>query len=701
LNAFSHTQFFSIGCFTIDLNEHSLRHENGTIELLQPKFIEVLHYLAHQYPAIVSREELIENIWNGNNYVGEKALTNAISHIRKKLSQADCEYIQTIRKSGYRLLQTPTWPDCSDNVSSKSSTTRFNVGKWGIILGLVLFAGIVVFIMLTAPQDKVNIVSITSSPGGEFYPVASPDGTKIAYYWKQINKNSDLYIKDLTQPDLPPTQITFNRDSESRPVWNNKGNKIYYSQKNWNRTRCNIIELDLLTKMQRRIAKCKPTIDASLALSNSGKTLAFNSFDSINTISGIYLLQLDQSEQSPVRFSCAKDCGYSDRDAVFSPDDKFFAIARRSQQFEEDIFLVNRASGATKRLTTGQRDIHGMAWHPTKNLLIYSAEVSEVRNGYALNIDNGEIHSLNVPGFSFPSFTHSGDEVMYHDWQVNEFVSSFELRTDTTSVPFPLIQSEYIHTSPDVSEISQQVAYISNESGHRELWVVALNGNNRVQLTAMEKNIFSPRWSHDGKYIALLVRHNASDKNSINIVDVNTKVITPLPGSDLTGFNMPTWMQNDKRILVSATNKDKAAFYAVNISDGKYKALIESPGGYAIHTAENEIWYSANHGIYKVSLDADVQIATLIIPEQTLTSQYSWLKANEGIYFLQNQADHQKIKFLNESTNEITSILKLPLRSIGRNFPLSIIEEKEQLIFTQTFFPQVNIKKLHHPLLSN
>lgn len=52
---------------------------------LQPKFIEVLCFLAHKYPAIVTRSQIIDEVWDGNYYVGEKALTNAIWHLRKGL----------------------------------------------------------------------------------------------------------------------------------------------------------------------------------------------------------------------------------------------------------------------------------------------------------------------------------------------------------------------------------------------------------------------------------------------------------------------------------------------------------------------------------------------------------------------------------------------------------------------------------------
>ena len=56
-------------------------------------------------------KKLIDAIWDGNNYVGEKALTNVIWQLRssfEKLGLCDC--IQTVRKRGYRLAAEANLP---------------------------------------------------------------------------------------------------------------------------------------------------------------------------------------------------------------------------------------------------------------------------------------------------------------------------------------------------------------------------------------------------------------------------------------------------------------------------------------------------------------------------------------------------------------------------------------------------------------
>lgn len=89
----------------------TLMVEQGDVQRpLQQKPMEVLCFLAEQYPALVTREQLIDAVWDGNVYVGEKALTNAIWQLRQLFSQCgQPDLIMTVRKKGYRLQQAPRY----------------------------------------------------------------------------------------------------------------------------------------------------------------------------------------------------------------------------------------------------------------------------------------------------------------------------------------------------------------------------------------------------------------------------------------------------------------------------------------------------------------------------------------------------------------------------------------------------------------
>ncbi|RGP39367.1 winged helix-turn-helix domain-containing protein [Colwellia ponticola] len=98
-----HNQPFKIGRYQVTPEEFSIQIDSGEKQSLQPKFIEVLVYLAKHHGRVVPRSELIDHIWGTDSFVGEKSLTNAIWHLRKTLTKVEGEeeVIKTIRKAGY------------------------------------------------------------------------------------------------------------------------------------------------------------------------------------------------------------------------------------------------------------------------------------------------------------------------------------------------------------------------------------------------------------------------------------------------------------------------------------------------------------------------------------------------------------------------------------------------------------------------
>ncbi|MGH9323250.1 MAG: winged helix-turn-helix domain-containing protein [Vicinamibacteria bacterium] len=72
---------------------------------LDPKSVQVLTFLAEHPDEVLSKERIIDFVWNGA-FVSEEVLTTAIWSLRKALGDDAKEprYIQTIPRQGYRLI---------------------------------------------------------------------------------------------------------------------------------------------------------------------------------------------------------------------------------------------------------------------------------------------------------------------------------------------------------------------------------------------------------------------------------------------------------------------------------------------------------------------------------------------------------------------------------------------------------------------
>ena len=124
---------FRVGDWLVDARANRIERGDD-VKTLRNKAMELLVLLANQAGQVVLRDEIVERIWEGNEYVATKGITNTIWTLRQSLGDtADTpQYIETIAKRGYRLLAPvvaipmPTTfaalPASPDNVGSINTT---------------------------------------------------------------------------------------------------------------------------------------------------------------------------------------------------------------------------------------------------------------------------------------------------------------------------------------------------------------------------------------------------------------------------------------------------------------------------------------------------------------------------------------------------------------------------------------------------
>lgn len=115
--------------------------DNQDIVRLEPRAMQVLVYLAEHAGRVISRAELEENVWEGR-IVGEDALTNTISKLRRAFADnaRHPKIIETLPKTGYRLIVDIEWVDIPPGIEKKDSPP----GRlWMLLLvALVILAGV-------------------------------------------------------------------------------------------------------------------------------------------------------------------------------------------------------------------------------------------------------------------------------------------------------------------------------------------------------------------------------------------------------------------------------------------------------------------------------------------------------------------------------------------------------------------------------
>ena len=90
--------------FEIDLSQQELRRLGEAVHI-EPQVFDLIVHLVRNHDRIVSKDELIETIWNGR-IISEAALSSRINGARRALGDNgnDQALIRTLHKRGFRFV---------------------------------------------------------------------------------------------------------------------------------------------------------------------------------------------------------------------------------------------------------------------------------------------------------------------------------------------------------------------------------------------------------------------------------------------------------------------------------------------------------------------------------------------------------------------------------------------------------------------
>ena len=99
---------FQVGDWIVEPDLNRISRDDTTVHL-EPRVMEVLVHLACHGPNLVTRQQLIDGVWDGS-FITDNTLTHSIAELRRALQDDAVRpiYIETIHRRGYRLLERVT-----------------------------------------------------------------------------------------------------------------------------------------------------------------------------------------------------------------------------------------------------------------------------------------------------------------------------------------------------------------------------------------------------------------------------------------------------------------------------------------------------------------------------------------------------------------------------------------------------------------
>jgi len=85
----------------LSLKDNTLYYAEKSIELTKNEF-KIIYILMKRHETIVSREDIMQELWQDENFIDDNTLTVNINRLRKKLKEIGLiEFIKTVINQGY------------------------------------------------------------------------------------------------------------------------------------------------------------------------------------------------------------------------------------------------------------------------------------------------------------------------------------------------------------------------------------------------------------------------------------------------------------------------------------------------------------------------------------------------------------------------------------------------------------------------
>ncbi|MDP5212342.1 winged helix-turn-helix domain-containing protein [Pseudoalteromonas tunicata] len=510
-----------------DENKQELKYLDGTTKRLPARLNNCLASLLKAQGQTVIYDELLEAVW-GTIYRDYNTIASVVSELRKLINcrSSKVNYIVTVPKKGYRfscyehiqlvdsqensaleqnidshntelkdvateiepqlapqnaIIESPQViksPSSINTVvnSSSSFTGRKKALTYSLALVILLIVCAAVLLRPYFSSDNLNIHSsktevLTHEYGRELEFDLSQDKQWLAYVHEN-DLGKDLLLKNIK------TGITAGLFADqnlyySSPSFNYTNNALLYlehSDRGCEMFQIGINNEGFLANEKRKITHC--------GLKDSWVTTAYDKhsdavfFARSESIAEPYrIFKHDLQTGYERNITSPPSTGRGDYSFALSPDGLSLAFVRNVLWEKSSIWLLNLANGETRQLFEIPYLLESIAWMGD-HAILYSTGHDLMR--FNLASKESELVKRFSKPVKYPNTDESniyvsrGQSLVSDIWQLN-------LQRLTTE---RIIASDYIDSAPIIS--AQGTLFLSNRSGHHELW--QRGGNQEIKV---------------------------------------------------------------------------------------------------------------------------------------------------------------------------------------------------------------------------
>lgn len=521
---------------------------------LEAKQADLLLCLIQQTGQIVSRDMLLEQVWN-NRYVDDTTINATVSRLRKLLGGAKYQYIKTHPKLGYSFSAEVDYIERpKTHYSTKEKILSLKAIKiYATVITVVLFAIVTYLFSISQESDKtllpkdVKIEPLTYMEGREYASALSSDGNFLAFTHEEtLDSPQKLFIKDLTTNQKVQIEP---ENSAGFPIWAKRSNKIYFISGEGNR--CTIKRVNLTQNLSldkiEEVTSCGESFSyVYMAVTENGEHIYYVHHFKGTGVTALKRMNLSTKEVVQIT---APDTNYlGDYLFSLSPDEKWIVFERTDDTYATNLMLLNLETGELDTLIENIGFSDGMTWtKDSSNILFIDDSFSLIR----FNIDSKTqevIYQSNVQ-IENPSFISDTELLASIGDRFHSDIAELNIATGKIRKLIESSFKDFLGT-PLVNNKSSLEYFVSTRSGSYQIW--QKGGDTFKQISNFQHNPYIEDLIPSPNGRRLLYKEGTQ----FGMIDIGSGTTTKLVYDEYS-FNDVAWDCDDNNKLLFTAKKSR------------------------------------------------------------------------------------------------------------------------------------------------
>ena len=479
---------------------------DDNVQQLEPMVVELLSYFCRNRDQIISRDQLIENVWLGR-IVSDNAVNRVITKLRKVFEDdaKQPRFIATFPKKGYKFIaqvvEITNQPASLDNTNvsvaadilakqvivqkmatsasakekesqrEQVTTSIFNSKFLILALALIIILLVMQQLMVPGEEDRqvmTNVKALTRGAGSESQPQISPDGTRMTYTEVRAGKMR-LMLKSFA--DERVIEISHGENSNiwvGSGSWSFDGTLLVYLVTTNQSCQYFIRTIKALELGEAKlIHNCPAASYGKIAFTHDNDRLVYTESTGRNSPFSLFEINLKTNKKRRLSQPELVLGGNSQFD--MHPFDNKILISSPDLQQWEGFYVLDLETDELRILFKQDAYICCGIWnHQGDRVILMGEHPAKQLISYDLTGGSRQVIYSGSQQLRSPQRHSNGQDYLFVAGYVNQDIHLFNITSQQSHVIADASVDERLAT---FAHHSNEIAYLSVSSGSEEIWL--------------------------------------------------------------------------------------------------------------------------------------------------------------------------------------------------------------------------------------